>query len=314
MEKILLSFVSTFGSATSQDTIGAVSIILIGLSLLIILYRIQKWIIKVGENMSVLREVVKTYNQQQGKSEEKVKEEENHCSYARKINTSTDDYSKILDKGECSIAANTGNKSETITFQLRSIAANTGFYSSVDSYAQKAISANTGDYSKTSSSSHRSISTNTGEYSNSNSYSPRTIASNTGDYSSSNSYGEKSSASNTGNYSSSYSYGMNSIATNTGDYAMAVSGEICSVASVTGEKSFARVKGDDSIALVSGINGKASGKLGCWLILTEREEWNGKTYPIKDIKVIKVDGTNIKPDTWYEIIDGEIKEIGKIKE
>lgn len=49
MEKILLSFVSTFGSATSQDTIGAVSVILIGLPLLIILYRILKWIIRVDD-------------------------------------------------------------------------------------------------------------------------------------------------------------------------------------------------------------------------------------------------------------------------
>ena len=77
MEKILLSFVSTFGSATSQDTIGAVSIILIGLPLLIILYRIQKWIIKVNENMSYLREVLQTYKQlqkekEEGSSEDKI--------------------------------------------------------------------------------------------------------------------------------------------------------------------------------------------------------------------------------------------------
>ena len=33
-------------------TVGLISLILIGLSLLFILYRIQKWIIKVNENMS----------------------------------------------------------------------------------------------------------------------------------------------------------------------------------------------------------------------------------------------------------------------
>ena len=73
MEKILLSFVSTFGSATSQDTIGAVSIILIGLPLLIILYRILKWIIRVDEKMSVLREVVQSYKQIQEEKEKETK-------------------------------------------------------------------------------------------------------------------------------------------------------------------------------------------------------------------------------------------------
>ena len=73
MEKILLSFVSTFGSATSQDTIGAVSIILIGLPLLIILYRILKWILIVNEKMSVLREVVQSYKQIQEEKEKEIK-------------------------------------------------------------------------------------------------------------------------------------------------------------------------------------------------------------------------------------------------
>ena len=35
----------------------SISLILIGIALLIILYHIQKWIIKVNENMSYLREI-----------------------------------------------------------------------------------------------------------------------------------------------------------------------------------------------------------------------------------------------------------------
>lgn len=63
---------STFGSATTQDIIDSVSIILIGLSLLIILYRIQKWIIKVNENTSYLKEVLQTYKQLQEEKETKI--------------------------------------------------------------------------------------------------------------------------------------------------------------------------------------------------------------------------------------------------
>ena len=51
--------------------VGSISLILIGLSLLFILYRIQKWIIKVNENMSYLREVLQTYKQLQEEKETK---------------------------------------------------------------------------------------------------------------------------------------------------------------------------------------------------------------------------------------------------
>lgn len=50
--------------------VGSISLILIGLSLLFILYRIQKWIIKVNENMSYLREVLQTYKQLQKEKED----------------------------------------------------------------------------------------------------------------------------------------------------------------------------------------------------------------------------------------------------
>lgn len=40
-----------------------ITLITIGVSLLIILYRIVKWIISVDEKMSALREVVQTYKQ-----------------------------------------------------------------------------------------------------------------------------------------------------------------------------------------------------------------------------------------------------------
>lgn len=53
--------------------VGSISLILIGLSLLFILYRIQKWIIKVNENMSYLREVLQTYKQLQEEKEKEIK-------------------------------------------------------------------------------------------------------------------------------------------------------------------------------------------------------------------------------------------------
>ena len=46
-------------------TVGLVTLIIISVSLLIMLYRILKWIIRVDENISVLREILKTYRQKE---------------------------------------------------------------------------------------------------------------------------------------------------------------------------------------------------------------------------------------------------------
>ena len=70
MDKLLLNGVGTLGSVFSTYTVGLFSLILIGVSLLIILYRILKWIIRVDEKMAVLREVVQTYKQLQKEKEE----------------------------------------------------------------------------------------------------------------------------------------------------------------------------------------------------------------------------------------------------
>lgn len=86
-----------------------------------------------------------------------------------------------------------------------------------------------------------------------------------------------------------------SAATNTGDY---------SAATNTGHRSAACVEGKDSIAIVTGIEGKAKGSLGCWLVLTERGDWNGETYAIIEVKAFKVDGVSIKENTYYQLING----------
>lgn len=56
-------------------TVGLIALIIIGVSLLNILYRILKWIIRDDEKMSVLREVVQTYKQLQEEKEEGLSED-----------------------------------------------------------------------------------------------------------------------------------------------------------------------------------------------------------------------------------------------
>lgn len=81
-----------------------------------------------------------------------------------------------------------------------------------------------------------------------------------------------------------------------------------SAATNTGNWSAATVEGKESIAIVTGRDSKASGAIGCWLVLTERDGWNGKTYPIKEVRAVKVDGETIKPGVFYKLQNGEVVE------
>ena len=132
-----------------------------------------------------------------------------------------------------------------------------------------------------------SAATNTGNWS---------AATNTGNWSAATNTGDRSAATNTGCCSAATNTGYCSAATNTGDR---------SAATNTGDCSAAKAEGKDSIAIVTGKDSKASGALGCWLVLTERDE----NSHIKEVKAVKVDGKSIKADTYYKLVDGEVKEV-----
>ena len=102
--------------------------------------------------------------------------------------------------------------------------------------------------------------------------------------------------------------GYQSAATNTGDRSAATNTGYQSAATNTGNKSAAIVEGKESIALATGIKSKAKGKIGCFIVLTEWKEINNE-YHIVDIKSAKVDGENIKEDTFYMLKDGKFVEV-----
>ena len=271
MDKLLLNGVGTLGSVFSTYIVGLISFIIIGVSLLIILYRIVKWMIRLDEMMTSL--VAQTYIQPQKEKEEAEGNDKNSF-------ISIDDSSKIIEVKDATIVVK--NKKDTTTSKLgyHSAAINTGDSS-------LAIAADKSSNCIASCTGSKSVSECKGNFS---------IAANVGDYSVATSSGQYSAAINIARYS---------IVESTGDYSVAVA---------TSERSSAKVEGKDSIAIVCGTNGKASGRLGCWLILTERGEWNGKEYTLKDVKSIKVDGKKIKEDTWYKLENGEIIEVGSSKD
>ena len=270
MDKLLLNGVGTLGSVGSTYIVGLISFIIIGVSLLIILYRIVKWMSRLDDMMTSL--VAQTYIQQQKEKEKEIKK----TSQTSDIDDGARD-SRFV---ESTIVTST---------EINSIEKNSCHYS---------IVANTGKHSIAECEGNRSIAACTGAYS-------MAIAQNTSVYSIASSTGFKSVSENRGDFSISANMGEFSIAESTGDNSVAIA---------TSGRSVATVNGKESIAIVCGARGRANGKVGCWLILTERGEFNGQSYPLKDIKAIKVDGKEIKETKWYRLINGEIIEDGDIED
>ena len=153
--------------------------------------------------------------------------------------------------------------------------------------------ANTGNYSASTNTGYRSASTNTGN---------RSASTNTGNCSASTNTGNYSASTNTGDYSASTNTGYRSASTNTGYY---------SASTNTGNYSASDVSGKESVAAALGIDSKAKGALGCWLVLAEWAEDDEHNWHREDVQCFKVDGENIKPDIWYKLKNGELVEVSE---
>lgn len=83
--------------------------------------------------------------------------------------------------------------------------------------------------------------------------------------------------------------------------------------SATGYKGASSADDKDSIAVAWGYHGKAKGVIGSYLVLADWEGdesnyWTQDLWTLKGAKMIRVDGDNIKEDTFYTMRNGEIVE------
>ena len=76
-----------------------------------------------------------------------------------------------------------------------------------------------------------------------------------------------------------------------------------SAATNTGDGSAATNTGEEGFAIATGFESKARGALGCWLVLAEWAEKDGRLHII-DAQCRRVDGNVIKPDTFYQLKGG----------
>ena len=74
------------------------------------------------------------------------------------------------------------------------------------------------------------------------------------------------------------------------------------MAATSGNESMAKVEGEHSIAVAGGHQCRATGSLGCWLVLAERNIDGAITH----LEAVQVDGGRIKPDVAYMLRNGKV--------
>ena len=105
---------------------------------------------------------------------------------------------------------------------------------------------------------------------------------------------------NTGYRGASSNTGNRGASSNTGD---------CGASFSTGEESTSYAGCVNSVAAALGLNAKAKGVKGAYIICAEFETDNDGNYRIKGIQLHQVDGEKIKEETYYQLIDGVMTEV-----
>ena len=209
--------------------------------------------------------------------------------------SATGDYGASSVEGNCGASSATGYKGAS------SVEGNCGASSATGYYGASSVEGNCG------------ASSATGYYGASSVEGYKGASSATGNCGASSVEGYKGASSATGDYGASSVEGYKGASSATGDYgASSVEGN-CGASSATGYKGKAIVGDPDSIAVAWGYHGKAKGVIGSYLVLAdwegnENNYWTQTEWNLKGAKMVRVDGVNIKEDTWYTMKNGEIVE------
>ena len=98
---------------------------------------------------------------------------------------------------------------------------------------------------------------------------------------------------------------LNSKNDNGGYYARIGSSGDCAQIGSSGNDAQIKSEGQGAVIMCAGTNSKARAKKGSWITLAE---YDNNRKPVC-VKTEQVDGERIKEDTWYQLIDGEFKEV-----
>ena len=125
--------------------------------------------------------------------------------------------------------------------------------------------------------------------------------------------GYRGASSNTGNYGASSNTGYRGASSNTGDYGASSNTGNCGASSNTGYRGTCEANHPNSVAAAWGPESKAKGVIGATLVFAEwyrlsDKYWKEDAWEFRGSMMVRVDGKNIKEDTWYWMKDGKIVE------
>ena len=75
----------------------------------------------------------------------------------------------------------------------------------------------------------------------------------------------------------------------------------------SGDSSRQETTGKNCVMMSAGNEGQAKGKIGSWIVLTEWKSRGNESIPTVVAK--RIDGTEVKEDTWYTLKNGEFVEV-----
>ena len=202
--------------------------------------------------------------------------------------------------GNWGASSNTGNRGASSNTGDWGASSNTGDWGASSNTGNWGASSNTGYRGASSNTGNRGASSNTGDWGASSNTGNWGASSNTGDWGASSNTGYRGASSNTGDWGASSNTGYRGASSNTGN---------CGASFSTGEESTSYAGCVNSVAAALGLNAKAKGVKGAYIICAEFETDNDGNYMIKGIQLHQVDGEKIKEETYYQLIDGVMTEV-----
>ena len=76
----------------------------------------------------------------------------------------------------------------------------------------------------------------------------------------------------------------------------------------SGDDARIECEAEHAVVVCAGKRARIKAAIGTWITLSEYGEWDGNGYPCKCVKSARIDGENLKPDTWYRLENGEFVE------
>ena len=204
---------------------------------------------------------------------------------------SSGDYAKIGSSGDSAQIGSSGDSAQIGSSGCSAKIGSSGYSAKIGSSGDSAKIGSSGDYAKIGSS---------GDYAKIGSSGDSAQIGSSGDSAQIGSSGCSAKIGSSGYSAKIGSSGDSAKIGSSGDYAkIGSSGDYAKINST----------GEHSVIMCAGKNSAAKAKAGSWITLSEwvYDEEKGRIIP-KCVKTEYVDGTRIKADTWYKLIDGEFTE------